>query len=145
MMISSKGRYALRVMTDLASMEEGSLTPLKEIARRQDISEKYLEAIFKGLVQEGLVVGTRGKGGGYRLARSAESYTIREILEAAEGSLAPVSCVAPGVTHCARPDQCGNLPLWKGLERVICDYFSGITLSQLTEQAKERGMAAKEI
>lgn len=137
MMISTKGRYALRVMTELASEKEGALVPLKEIAQKEEISEKYLEAIIKGLVQAELVIGMRGKGGGYRLAKPANEYTILEILEATEGSLAPVACLEAGHKHCMRADQCLTLPMWKGLDRLIRDYFKGITLAQLMEQMKE--------
>ena len=137
MMISTKGRYALRVMTELAECEEGTLLPLKEIAQKEDISEKYLEAIIKGLVKSDLVIGTRGKGGGYRLAKTPAEYTILEILEATEGSLAPVACLDAGHEHCRRTDQCPTLPMWQGLDQLIRDYFSGITLAQLSSQIRE--------
>lgn len=139
MMISTKGRYALRVMTELAAEPANKMVPLKEVAQKQQISEKYLEAIIKGMVREGLVVGTRGKGGGYRLAKAPENCTIWEILEAAEGSLAPVACVEAEHEPCPRADRCATLPMWQGLDRLIRDYFSGITLAQLVRQVEERG------
>ena len=138
MMISTKGRYALRVMTELATEEEGLLVPLKEIAQNQEISEKYLEVIIKGLVREEMVIGLRGKGGGYRLARKPEEYTILEILEATEGSLAPVACLDGNHKQCERADQCVTLPMWRGLDALIRDYFANITLAQLLEQMKEK-------
>ena len=107
------------------------------MARKQEISEKYMEAIIKSLVKAGLVIGLRGKGGGYRLARPAGECTVWDILEAAEGSLAPVACLEADRTHCARADQCLTLPIWKGLERTIRDYFSGITLAQLLRQTED--------
>ena len=124
MMISTKGRYALRIMTELAAAEGEDLVPLRDVARKQEISEKYMEAIIKSLVKAGLVIGLRGKGGGYRLARPAGECTVWDILEADR-------------THCARADQCLTLPIWKGLERTIRDYFSGITLAQLLRQTED--------
>ena len=137
MMISTKGRYALRIMTELAAAEGEDLVPLRDVVRKQEISEKYMEAIIKSLVKAGLVIGLRGKGGGYRLARPAGECTVWDILEAAEGSLAPVACLEADRTHCARADQCLTLPIWKGLERTIRDYFSGITLAQLLRQTED--------
>ena len=137
MIISTRGRYALRVMLDLAQQTTDRYVPLKEIANRQDISEKYLEIILKVLVKNHLLTGLRGKGGGYRLARPAGECTVWDILEAAEGSLAPVACLEADRTHCARADQCLTLPIWKGLERTIRDYFSGITLAQLLRQTED--------
>ena len=136
MMISTKGRYALRIMTELAAAEGEDLVPLKDVARKQEISEKYMEAIIKSLVKAGLVIGLRGKGGGYRLAKRAEECTVWEILEAAEGSLAPVACLEADRAHCARADQCLTLPIWKGLECTIRDYFSGNSLAQLMRQTE---------
>ena len=102
MIVSTKGRYALRVMIDLAERRTDRYTPLKEIAARQGISEKYLENILKTLVQHGLLQGLRGKGGGYRLTRPAGQYRISDILLLTEGSLAPVACLEPGAAACAR-------------------------------------------
>lgn len=137
MMISTKGRYALRVMIELAARETDGLVSLKEVAERQEISEKYLEAIMKSLVTEGLVVGLRGKNGGYRLAQPPEKCTVAAILRAAEGSLAPVSCLDGDVVLCPRQGTCATLPMWRELNRLIDDFFEGITLEQLAAQAKE--------
>lgn len=102
MIVSTKGRYALRVMIDLAEHQTERYVPLKEVAARQEISEKYLENILKVLVQNGFLEGLRGKGGGYRLTRSPDQYTVAEILVLTEGNLAPVSCLAPGAASCER-------------------------------------------
>lgn len=131
MLISTKGRYALRVMTDLAEHPTEGYVPLKEIARRQDISEKYLEAIIKILVKAKLLSGVRGKGGGYRLTRPPERYTVGEILRLTEESLAPVACLGTDASSCARAASCRTLPLWQGLDRVIAQYLDGVTLADL--------------
>lgn len=137
MMVSTKGRYALRVMIELAAREADGLVSLKEIAERQQISEKYLEAIMKSLVTEGLVVGLRGKNGGYRLAQPAAKCTVAAVLRAAEGSLAPVSCLEGDAVLCPRQGQCATLPMWRELNRLIDDFFDGITLEQLAAQTNE--------
>ena len=124
MMISSKGRYALRVMIDLAEHDPQRYIPLKEIAQRQNISEKYLEIIIKSLSKNHFVEGLRGKGGGNRLVRKPETYTIASILEISEGTLAPVSCLS---------DDSQTLPIWEGLYKVVKDYLENITLDELTE------------
>ena len=131
MMISTKGRYALRVLIDMAEHQTDGYIPLKEIAKRQDISEKYLESIVKSLVKGGVVEGMRGKGGGYRLTRSPDQYTVSEILMLTEGSLAPVSCLTPGASACARMANCRTYEMWKGLNDLISDYFGKITLADL--------------
>ncbi len=128
MMISTRGRYALRVMIDLAEQNSDGYISLREIAKRQEISEKYLETIVRFLTQEGLVSGVRGKGGGYRLTRKPEEYTAAEILSVAELSLSPVACLEK------RADQCRTLPLWKGLDQVVYDYLSHYTLRDLMDQ-----------
>ena len=125
MIVSTKGRYALRVMIDLAEHRSEKYVPLKEVAARQEISEKYLENILKVLVQNGFLEGLRGKGGGYRLTREPDQYTVGEILTLTEGSLAPVSCLAQGAAPC-RPYE-----MWKGLDDLIEDYFGKITLADL--------------
>ena len=137
MIVSTKGRYALRVMIDLAEHQAERYVPLKEVAARQDISEKYLENILKVLVQNGFLEGLRGKGGGYRLTRSPDQYTVAEILLLTEGSLAPVSCLTPGAPACERMANCRNYTMWKGLSDLIADYFGKITLADLAapEQA----------
>ena len=137
MLVSTKGRYALRVMIDLAEHPTDGYTPLKLIAERQGISEKYLENILKVLVQNGFLEGLRGKGGGYRLTRSPDQYTVAEILLLTEGSLAPVSCLTPGAPACERMANCRTYTMWKGLNDLIADYFGKITLADLAapEQA----------
>lgn len=130
-MISTKGRYALRVMIDLAQHEgEGSI-PLKSIAERQDISKKYLEVIVKELVRGGLVSGISGRGGGYSLSRSAEDYSVGEILELMEGTLAPVACLEDGAVNCPRAEDCLTLPMWKEFYQLSRDYLYGKKLSDL--------------
>lgn len=136
MIVSTKGRYALRVMLDLAEHRSDKYVPLKEVAERQEISEKYLENILKVLVQNGLLAGLRGKGGGYRLTRSPDQYTISDILLLTEGSLAPVSCLEPGAAPCARMAQCRTYDMWNGLNTLIRDYFDHITLADLMEQGQ---------
>ena len=132
-MISTKGRYALRVMIDLAEHNEERYVPLKEIAERQGISKKYLEIIVKDLVKAGLLKGTSGKGGGYQLCRKPEEYNVGEILEVSEGTLALVSCLAEGSAQCERAPQCQTLPMWAELDGIIHDYFYGKKLSELVK------------
>jgi transcriptional regulator, Rrf2 family len=131
MIVSTKGRYALRVMIDLAEHQSDKYVPLKEVAARQEISEKYLENILKVLVQNGFLEGLRGKGGGYRLTRGPEQYTVEEILNLTEGNLATVSCLTPGAPTCHRMAECRTYNMWKGLDEMISDYFSKITLADL--------------
>ena len=132
-MISTKGRYALRVMIDLAEHNEERYVPLKEIAERQGISKKYLEIIVKDLVKAGLLTGTSGKGGGYQLCRKPEEYNVGEILEVSEGTLALVSCLAEGSAQCERAAQCQTLPMWAELDGIIHDYFYNKKLSELVK------------
>ncbi len=139
MMVSTKGRYALRVMIELADRAAEGFVSLKEIAEHQQISEKYLEAIMKSLVRDGLVVGLRGKRGGYQLACPPGQCTVASILRAAEGSLAPVACLEGDEVDCPRQSQCATLPMWRELGRLIDGFFEGITLEQLTEQARDLG------
>lgn len=129
-MISTRGRYALRVMIDLAEHTGSSYIPLKDIAERQQISEKYLESIVKILVRSGLLDALRGKGGGYRLNRSPAEYTVGSILRLTEGNLAPVSCLEEE-TSCERAVYCRTLPMWQKLDRLINDFFDGYTLADL--------------
>ena len=136
MMISTRGRYALRVMVDLAEHATGAYTPLKEVAERQDISQKYLESIMSNLSKSGFVEGAQGKGGGYRLARPAASYTAFEILSLTEGTLAPVTCLETG-QQCENAKNCRTLPLWQGLDRTIADYLGRYTLADLARMEKE--------
>ena len=132
MLISTKGRYALRVMIDLAEHQAEGYIPLKEVARRQEISEKYLESIIKLLVRAKLLEGLRGKGGGYMLTRPAEEYTVEEILRLTEDSLAPVACLEPGAAPCEKQGECRTLSMWQGLDKLIRDYLGGITIADLT-------------
>ena len=130
-MFSTKGRYAIRVMLDLAEhMEEGNI-PLKDVSERQEISKKYLEIIVRELVAGGLVAGVSGKGGGYRLCRKPEEYTIGEILELMEGSLAPVACLDCEENTCERRDVCKTLPMWTELDDIIDKFFNRYKLSDL--------------
>ena len=130
-MISTKGRYAIRVMIDLAEHNDGSYIPLKDIAERQVISKKYLEIIMKDMVSGGLVTGASGKGGGYKLCRKPEDYPIGEIIELMEGSLATVACLNAGAPECPRAAECPTLPLWAEYDRMTHDYFYGKKLSDL--------------
>ncbi len=134
MLISTKGRYALRVMVDLAEHQGEGFIPLKTIAQRQEISEKYLEAIIKLLVKAKLLNGLRGKGGGYQMTKAPEQYTVGEILRLTEESLAPVSCVEAGASACPRAVECRTLPVWQGLDRVISEYLDGITIADLMQR-----------
>ena len=131
MMISTKGRYALRFLVDLAEHQRDGFVPLKEVSVRQEISEKYLEIVVKELVKGGLLAAMRGKGGGYRLNRSPEEYSVKSILELMEGPLAPVACLEPGQAACPRSNGCRTLPLWQGLDKVISDYLAQFTLADL--------------
>ena len=134
MLISTRGRYALRILTDLAENENGGTVTLREAAARQQISEKYLESIVKDLVRGRLVEGTRGKGGGYRLARPAEEIGVLEVLRLTEGTLAPVACLAEGSDPCPRAENCRTLPLWEGLDKAVRDYLGGWTLRDLMKE-----------
>ena len=130
-MISTKGRYALRVMIDLAQQNSDGYVPLKEIAEREQISKKYLEIIVNELVGAKLLTGVSGKGGGYRLSRKPEEYSVGEILEVTEGSLAIVACLAKGAEECPRAKSCDTLPMWSELDKIIHDYFYSKKLSEL--------------
>lgn len=134
MIVSTKGRYALRVMIDLAEHQSEKYVPLKEVAARQEISEKYLESIVKTLVKGGVVEGMRGKGGGYRLCKSPDQFTAGYILRLMEGSLAPVSCLDSGSAPCERASECRTLSLWAGLNEVINKYLDQYTLADLLRE-----------
>ena len=131
MIVSTKGRYALRVMVDLAEHREEGYIPLKAVAQRQDISEKYLEAIIKLLVRAGLLSGLRGKGGGYKLTKDPAQYTVGDILRLTEDSLAPVACLGPGAAPCVKAAECRTRSLWQGLDKVIRDYLDSVTVADL--------------
>lgn len=134
MLISTKGRYALRVLIDMAEHGGDSFIPLSDVARRQDISEKYLESIVRSLVKAGILAGMRGKGGGYRLCKKPEDITVFSVLNLTEGELSPVACLAEGSTPCPRMASCRTLPLWDGLNRLICDYLNNHTIADLTRK-----------
>ena len=131
MMVSTRGRYALRVMIDLAEQAAGGYIPMKDIAERQGLSLKYLERILPVLAKNSIVEGVQGKGGGYRLCREPQEYTMGEILRLTEGSLAPVSCMNCGTEPCERAADCRTRPLWHGLDKVINEYLDGVTLADL--------------
>lgn len=137
MLISTKGRYALRVLVDLAEHQGEGYVPLKEIARRQDISEKYLESIVKLLVKARMLSGVRGKGGGYKLTRPPERYTVEAVLRLTEDSLAPVACLEEGAEPCARAAECRTLELWRGLGRLIREYLGGVTVADLVRRGAD--------
>ena len=139
-MISTKGRYALRVMLDLAQQGTDRFVPLDEIATRQGISKKYLEIILKVLVQKKLLKGLRGKGGGYKLTRTLTEYTVGEILELTEGNLATVACLQPGSEPCERTASCITLPMWKRFDQMVHDFFYNITLDDLLRDTDCRNL-----
>ena len=130
-LISTKGRYALKIMIDLAQNGANGNIALKDIAERQQISKKYLEIIVRDLVRGGLLEGTSGKGGGYRLCRKPEEYTVCEIIEVMEGSLAPVACLEENAKACPLAADCHTLPMWKEYYQLTHDFFSGKKLSDL--------------
>lgn len=131
MLISSRGRYALRVMIDLAEHDDGAYIPMKEVAQRQDISLKYLERILPILVSAKSVEGLHGKGGGYRLTRKPEDYRISEILRLTEGDLAPVACLECNAEKCKRTAECRTLPMWMELNRRVNEYLDSVTIADL--------------
>ena len=134
MLVSTKGRYALQVMVDLAEHQAEGYIPLKTIADRQEISEKYLESIVILLVRAKLLDGVRGKGGGYRLTRTPDQYTVGDVLRLTEKSLAPVACLAEDGAPCAKAAACRMLPLWQGLDQVISEYLDHITIEDLMQR-----------
>lgn len=129
-MISTRGRYALRVMIDLAE-HGGDFVPMKEVAARQEISLKYIERIMPLLTKENLVEGQHGKGGGYRLCRPPEDYSVGEILRITEGELAPVACLERGAKPCPRAAECRTLPMWKKYYAMTNEFFDGISIADL--------------
>lgn len=134
MLISTRGRYALRVLIDLAEYEEDGYTPLKDIAGRQDISQKYMESIMTMLSKNKLVEGVHGKGGGYRLNRSPNDYSVGEILRITEGTLAPVACLERDAQPCPRAADCRTLPLWDKLNDMITGYLDSVSLADLMKK-----------
>lgn len=134
MMVSTRGRYALRVMIDLAEHSNGKYMAMKSVAERQEISLKYLEKILRLLVSANLVEGVHGKGGGYRLTRAPQDYSVCEILKLTEGSLAPVACLECGAEKCKRAGECRTLPMWTELNRLVNGYLENITLADLMKK-----------
>lgn len=138
MKISTKGRYAVRVMLDLAANNTGEYIKVKEIAARQDISEKYLEQIISILNKAGFVKSVRGAQGGYRIAKDPSNYTVGMILRLTEGSLNPVACLDDEVNECERCDTCETLEVWKQLAKAINDVVDNVTVEDLLERQQER-------
>lgn len=138
-MISTKGRYALRLMLDLAENQKNGYVALKDIAKRQDISKKYLEQIVPMLNKSGLLFTTRGYQGGYRLAKNAEECTVGDILRVTEGSIAPVTCLEARENTCKKADSCITLDVWRGLYEVINEYLDSITLQTILDNNRKQG------
>lgn len=134
MIVSTKGRYALRVMVCFAQRGGDEYIPLKEIAESEGISQKYLESIMTTLSKAGFVDAVHGKGGGYRLNRRPQEYTVGSILKLTEGNLSAVSCTTQGAAACSRSECCNALPMWERLDRMIDDFFEGITLADLLNE-----------
>ena len=133
MKVSTKGRYALRMLLDLAEHREEGFIPLKDIAKRQDISKQYLEQIVSIINSSGALRANRGKQGGYMLAKEPSEYTVGQILRITEGNLAPIACLEDKVNKCERVKKCKTISMWKGLNKVITDYLDGITLQNLLD------------
>ena len=138
MKVSTRGRYALRLMLDLALNNTGEAVSLKDIARRQDISDKYLEQIISILNKAGYVRSIRGAQGGYMLRRPPKEYTVGMILRLTEGTLAPVSCLKDDAVPCDRAGDCCTLPIWKGLAELVDKYFDSMTLKEVAENARQQ-------
>ena len=136
MIVSTKGRYALRVMVHFAQRGDDGYIPLKEIAEAEGISQKYLESIMSTLSKAGFLDAVHGKGGGYRLNRSPENYTVGSILKLTEGSLSAVSCTSQGAAACSRTECCQAKPMWDKLDKMIDDFFEGITIADLLKEVK---------
>ena len=139
MLISTRGRYALRILIDIAEHQSDRFIPLKEIANRQDISEKYLESIVKDLVKNKVLTGLRGKGGGYRLNREPDMINVGDVLMFMEGNLAPVSCMEMGDSRCDRAAECRTLAFWQGLDDVINRYTHSYTIADLMLRDQDGG------
>ena len=140
MKISTKGRYALRMLIDLAEHQNAGFISLKDIADRQNISKKYLEQIIPVFNKTDMLKTERGSQGGYMLARSPEKYSVGEILRLTEGSLSPVECAEQDPVQCERSADCATLPIWQGLSRIINDYLDGITLQDILDQQRDHYM-----
>ena len=137
-MISTKGRYALRLMIDIAAYSNGGVVSLKDISARQGISIKYLEQVVALLTRSQLLISVRGNNGGYRLVKEPKDYKIGEILLAAEGTLAPVSCLQTEVNTCPRALGCATIDFWHGFYKVVNDYVNGVTLEELATKEREK-------
>ena len=137
MKVSTKGRYALRVLIDLSEQDHDQFVPLRKIAERQNISEKYLESIIVVFSKAGYVIGHRGKGGGYKLARDPDAITAGEVLRCVEGSLAPVACLDDERNTCDRAAECKTLTMWENFYNMINEYFDGITIGDLSNRGDE--------
>lgn len=133
MKVSTRGRYALRVLIDLAEHNNGSYIPMKDVAARQELSLKYLERILPTLTKAKLIAGVHGKGGGYRLTRSPEKYSVGEVLRLTEGDLAPVACLAPDAEPCPRAAECRTLKMWQDFYDMTNKYFDGISIADLAQ------------
>lgn len=133
MLVSTRGRYAIRVMIDLAEHMNGKYIPMKEIADRQDVSLKYMTKIMQALTKSGMLDGQHGKGGGYKLNRDPEEYRVGDILRLTEGTLAPVACIDETDCKCDRSFECRTRPMWNGLDKLISEYLDGITIADLME------------
>ena len=137
-MISTKGRYALRLMIDIAAYSNGGVVSLKDISNRQNISVKYLEQVVALLTRQNMLISVRGNNGGYRLSKDASSYTAGDILRAAEGTLAPVACLQCDPINCDRLEICSTIDFWKGFNNVINNYVDNVTLEELANQERKR-------
>jgi len=134
MIVSTKGRYALRVMIDLAENASDGYIPMKDVAARQQLSLKYLERILPALSKNHLIEGVHGKGGGYKLTRSPNEYTVGEILRLTEGDLAPVSCLECSAEPCQRIDDCRTIKMWSTFNKMTNEYFDSITVADLMKR-----------
>lgn len=142
MMISTRGRYALRVLVDLAEHRDGGYVPMKEVADRQEISLKYLERILPVLVKNGFVEGLQGKGGGYRLLKNPSECRVGDILRLTEGNLAPVACLECSREPCKRAAECRTYPMWAEFQAITNRYFDGITLEDIMKSGREQDPAS---
>ena len=139
MKISTRGRYALRVMIDLAEHSKEHYIPLKDIVARQEISQKYLEGIMTDLSKAGLLDGLHGKGGGYKLPRAPEDISVWEVLQVTEGDLAPIACLDAGASPCERASECRTLPMWEKFYALIRSFFDGVSLADLMVESPSVG------